>query len=119
MACSARFVALNFEQMEAVMPVQVKSTREIQNECAEIATQLDTLTHRLHWAREALRLPPDAPDLWEDQVPWPVELEVATTISIVVDEDLDDAVERLRKAARVTAEMLRNRHRSDARQQKD
>ena len=101
------------------MPVQERSTREIQDECAEVAVQLEGLAHRLHWAREALRLPPDAADLWDEVVPWTPELEVSSMIGLVVEDHLDTAAKQLRRIARITAEELRNRHRTAARERLD
>lgn len=100
---------------------QEKSVREIQDECAQIATSIDALTHRLHRLKEALPLPPDASEIWEnpDGSPWPVAVELASAFTIIIEEDMDDASQRLKAAARITDDRLRDQFRASRRTAKE
>ena len=84
------------------------SVRDVQDECAVIAAELENLIQRLVRTRESLHLPPDTLALYENQdVAWPLELELDASIGTAIDEELEPAAIRLRKAARLNAERLR------------
>ena len=90
------------------MSTPERSVRDVQDECALIAAELENLIQRLVRTRESLRLPPDTLALYENQhVAWPLELELDASIGTAIDEELEPAAIRLRKAARLNAERLR------------
>lgn len=82
----------------------------VQDRCATLAADIDTLIHQLVRLRQSLVLPPDSLAIYEaDGVPWPLELEIDAALGNAVDEELAPAADRLRRAARITAEELRHR----------
>ncbi|MEM1179107.1 MAG: hypothetical protein AAGM22_12235 [Acidobacteriota bacterium] len=90
------------------MSTPERPVRDVQDECALIAAELENLIQRLVRVRESLRLPPDTLALYENQdVAWPLELELDASMGTAVDEELEPAAIRLRKAARLNAERLR------------
>lgn len=85
-----------------------RSVRDVQDECAVIAAEIEDLIQRLVRMRESLRLPPDTLALYENQhIAWPMELEIDAALGTAVDEELEPAAVRLRKSARLNAERLR------------
>lgn len=82
--------------------------RDVQDKCALIAAELENLIQRLVRIRESLHLPPDTLALYENQdIAWPLELELDAALGTAIDEELEPAAERLRKSARLNAERLR------------
>ena len=92
------------------MSIPERSVRDVQDECALVAADLESLVQRLVRMRESLRLPPDTLELYENKdIPWPLELEVDAAIGTAIDDELESAAARLRRVARLNAERLRQK----------
>jgi antitoxin component of MazEF toxin-antitoxin module len=85
--------------------VTPRSVRQVQAELWELARGLEDLRDRLTEMCRELPEPPDP--MLRAEVPADVEADIQGTLECVVSDDLDPAIEKLRAAAAVTAQELR------------
>lgn len=86
----------------SLAPEEAKS---IQERVREVAADLAGVEERL---RVVLRSLPEVPDaVASHAAPYGVEAEIRTTLEVVLTDDVGPALRRLRRAAEVTPERLR------------
>lgn len=95
-------VRLTRERIE-VRPLREK--RELQDQVRELAEDMTVFEERLQSMIATL---PDVPDaMAAHRIPFSLEADLRATLEIVLADDVGSAVERLRRAAEVTPEKLR------------
>ena len=80
---------------------------QIQEICLDVAADIEKLALRLRQARSVLRIPFDSSEIYEESLPWPLELELDAALGGALDDYLHPAAELLRAASRADQELLR------------